>query len=79
MMETRTRSIVKTLSWRFIATLITSLVAFVLTSEIAFAAKIGLLDTSIKLVAYFVHERMWLRIPFGRYAPSSAPEQERPA
>ena len=68
-METKKRSIVKALSWRFIATFITSLVVFVLTDELAFAAKIGLLDTSIKLGAYFLHERMWLRIPFGRYKP----------
>lgn len=68
-MESRKRSVVKALSWRLIATFITSLVVFVLSGELAFAAKIGLLDTSIKFGAYFAHERMWLRIPFGRYKP----------
>jgi len=66
-MESKKRSIVKALSWRFIATFITTLVAFILTGEMVFAAKIGLLDTVIKLGAYFAHERLWLRIPFGRY------------
>ncbi|MCG8424532.1 MAG: DUF2061 domain-containing protein [Proteobacteria bacterium] len=68
-METRKRSIAKALSWRFIATLITSLVVFAATGEIILAAEIGLLDTLIKLGAYFGHERMWLRIPYGRYKP----------
>jgi len=66
-METRKRSLAKALSWRFFATFITALVVFAMTGELAFAAKIGLLDTTIKLGAYFVHERVWLRIPFGRY------------
>ena len=65
-METKRRSLLKTLSWRVIATVITMLIAFLLTSEIKFAVEIGLLDTTIKLAAYFAHERMWLRIPWGR-------------
>jgi adenylylsulfate kinase len=66
-MESRKRSIVKALSWRFFATAITVLVVFLLSGEVIFAAKIGLLDTTIKLAAYFVHERLWLRIAYGRY------------
>lgn len=68
-MESRKRSIVKALSWRFIATFITALVAFVLTGELAFAAKIGILDTVIKFGAYFAHERLWVRVSYGRYKP----------
>ncbi len=64
-METRRRSIVKSLSWRVFATIITSLVAYRITGEITFAIEIGLLDTSIKLFAYYAHERTWLRIDFG--------------
>lgn len=69
-METRKRSIAKALSWRFFATAITILVVFLLSGELIFAAKIGFLDTTIKLVAYFAHERLWLRIPYGRYRHS---------
>jgi uncharacterized membrane protein len=49
-----------------IATVITMAVAFSITGELEFALEIGLLDTSIKLVAYFAHERMWLRLPWGK-------------
>ena len=64
-MESRRRSIVKSLSWRVFATVITSLVAYRVTGEITFAIEIGLLDTSIKLFAYYAHERTWLRINYG--------------
>ena len=64
-METRRRTIVKSLSWRFFATIITTLVAYGITGELTFAIEIGLLDTSIKLFSYYLHERAWLRIGYG--------------
>ena len=69
MLETQRRSLLKSLSWRFLATLITGVVAYLLTDEILFAAKIGALDTSVKFIAYFAHERLWLRLPYGRIEP----------
>jgi len=66
-LETRRRSIVKALSWRLIATLITATVVFVMTGNFHIAAEIGLIDTCVKLGVYFFHERMWLRISYGRY------------
>lgn len=65
-METHRRSIAKALSWRFLATLITAVVAFVLTGQTELAIKVGLLDTLIKLFVYYGHERLWCIIPFGR-------------
>ena len=65
-METRWRSFAKALSWRFIATFITAGIVWALTHEGKFAAAVGLLDTFSKLLVYFFHERIWLRIPFGK-------------
>ena len=64
-METRRRSALKALSWRVFATMITFFVALIITGETDFAIKIGLMDTTIKFVAYFTHERVWVRIPYG--------------
>ncbi|WP_428264458.1 DUF2061 domain-containing protein [Haliangium sp.] len=69
-METRKRSLAKALSWRIVATVITMAVAFALTREVEVAAAVAGLDTTIKFGAYFVHERLWLRIRFGRYQPT---------
>lgn len=60
----------KALSWRVFATLITFGIALAMTGELVFAASIGLADTMVKLVIYFIHERVWVRIDYGRIPPS---------
>jgi adenylylsulfate kinase len=64
--ESHTRSIVKTLTWRVIATLVTMSVAWIILGRVSHALEIGLLDTVIKLGAYYGHERIWDRVPIGR-------------
>jgi uncharacterized membrane protein len=65
-LESRKRSMVKSLSWRILAGIITGCVAMVMTGQLEFAAKIGLADTSVKLLIYFLHERIWNKSPYGR-------------
>ena len=65
-MESHGRTIMKALSWRVIATLVTFTVAWIITGELTFAAEIGLADTVIKLGAYYLHERTWMRVSFGK-------------
>lgn len=64
--ETRRRSMAKAISWRILAAFITTGVALAMTHQLDFAAKIGIIDTSVKLLIYFVHERLWNRVGFGR-------------
>lgn len=65
-METARRSVAKALSWRFLATLITASIVYLVTGKGEFAAGIGLADTGIKLFVYIGHERFWNRISYGR-------------
>ena len=65
-MESHVRTIMKAFSWRFIATLVTFTVAWVVTKELKFAAEIGIADTLIKLGAYYFHERAWIGVKFGK-------------
>jgi len=65
-MERRRRSIIKTISWRIIALIITTTITWIVTGSVKFAALIGGIDTLVKLLAYYYHERWWNRIPFGR-------------
>ena len=69
MKESHRRSIVKALSWRFLATLITVCVAFFITGKVHVAFEIGIFDTVIKLALYYLHERIWNRLPFGQVQP----------
>jgi adenylylsulfate kinase len=64
--ETHVRSVVKTVSWRVIATATTSVIVWLLTHRFEFALLVGGLDTSAKLVLYFLHERAWDKSHFGR-------------
>ena len=64
-MESHSRTIMKALSWRVIATFVTFTIAWIVTGQLKFAAEIGLIDTFIKLGAYYLHERTWMRVKFG--------------
>ena len=66
MKESTLRSLLKAISWRVVATAITFSVALILTGETLIALEIGLLDTVIKLGAYFFHERLWGRLKVGK-------------
>ena len=68
-MESHGRSLVKALTYRLTGLVLTIAVAWLLTRRAALAASIGLVDTLVKLAAYYVHERIWLRIGFGRGKP----------
>ncbi len=65
-MESRRRSVVKAVSWRVVATSITAIVAWVITESLQFAALIGGADTVLKLAAFYYHERLWMRVSYGR-------------
>ena len=79
-MESRRRSIAKALSWRFLAMLITASVAYLFTNEASFAITIGIADSVIKILVYYLHERAWIRSSFGRLPePGVEDAQPQPA
>ena len=65
-MDSHRRTIAKALSWRLVATTVTSTLVFLATGEAQFAATVALADTGLKLFLYGAHERAWNRIPYGR-------------
>ncbi len=74
-METKLRSLLKALSYRALGSCVTALVVLFVTNRATLALSVGVLDSAVKIFAYFVHERLWARIPFGRVAPSLAKAQ----
>lgn len=68
-LETHLRSIVKAMTWRVLATVITFSVAWTLTGQLEKAVQIGILDSLIKLGIYYSHERVWNRLQFGKPKP----------
>ncbi len=65
-MESHFRSIVKAISYRIVGSLITFLIAWILTRQFELSAQIGILDTTLKIAAFYGHERFWNFIPFGK-------------
>lgn len=65
-LDTQRRSIAKAVSYRFLGASVGALIAFALTGKIGLAATFGLLDVIVKIGAYYVHERLWDRISYGR-------------
>lgn len=68
-METHYRSIIKAVTWRAGGTVVTCLVACIVTGSFDLAAKIGILDTVIKIGAFYIHERFWNKVDFGKQKP----------
>ena len=67
-MENRKRSIVKAISWRMLGTIDTMLISWLITGKLVLAVSIGATELITKTLLYYVHERVWNRIKFGRKA-----------
>ena len=65
--ETNRRSMVKALTWRVIASLDTTVIAYFVTGgDIKKAVAIGGFEVLTKMVIYFFHERAWNKIKWGK-------------
>ena len=59
------RSVIKTVSWRILATVTTVLVIYALTDDGDLAMTVGYLDATLKMGLYYFHERIWNRVRVG--------------
>ncbi len=74
--DSPTRSILKALSWRVIASAATFVITYVIVRNSAgktdaealkFASAIASVDVIAKLILYYLHERLWTNIYWGKY------------
>jgi adenylylsulfate kinase len=61
--ESRLKSLVKGVSWRIIGTFDTVFIAFIITGSGLKAVSIGGIEFFTKIILYYLHERVWLRVP----------------
>ena len=66
MSEKSYRSIVKSISWRTIGTIDTFVISLLVTGKLDFAITIGGIEVFTKMTLYYIHERTWNKINFGR-------------
>ena len=65
-MVSKKRSLAKSITWRLIAIFVTFAVGFVMSGSWEFAASLSLVSNLINFVLYYIHERFWLKISWGR-------------
>ncbi|MEM9620555.1 MAG: DUF2061 domain-containing protein [Pseudomonadota bacterium] len=63
MSDSHVRSLSKAFSWRVVATLTTSIIAYVVTGQIDTAVAIGSIEFVLKFLIYYLHERAWAMVP----------------
>ena len=64
--ESKFRSVIKSVSWRFCATLTTVTLVLIFTGEADIAFTVGGLEIILKMLIYFFHERGWDKIKWGK-------------
>ncbi|WP_374960286.1 DUF2061 domain-containing protein [Gilvibacter sp.] len=64
---TKKRTLIKSVSWRLVATTTTFIIAGSVLEEFdTIALYIALTELFTKFVLYYFHERIWLQLPLGR-------------
>lgn len=71
--KSTTRHIVKTFTWRFIASLTTFILAIIFFASepgaVEKATGVALVESVLKMAFYFVHERLWHKSSYGLEGP----------
>lgn len=65
-MESKKRSFVKALTYRAAAAILLAVIAWVYTGDLFETSAITILFTVFSTLVYFIHERIWTRINWGR-------------
>ena len=64
--DQRKRSIVKSLTWRALASLTTMIIVYAFTERMALSLGVGAVEVFSKMALYYAHERLWTRIRWWR-------------
>jgi adenylylsulfate kinase len=73
MKDSKGRSILKTVSWRVLATLTTMTLVYLFTGRVLLSVGVGLVEALTKLALYYLHERIWERIGWGKHPMRAIP------
>jgi uncharacterized membrane protein len=66
MIETRKRSLVKSIIWRIICIAVSIVTAYLLTAKIDLSVAIGTTYNAITMILYYFHERFWNKLEWGK-------------
>lgn len=66
MIETTARSVAKTISWRITGSGATFAISYAILGDFAVSSTIALIQLTFNTLLYFVHERVWNFVQWGR-------------
>ena len=75
-MESHARSIAKAVTYRVFGSATTALIVYFFTKNAGASLGAGAADSVLKIALYFMHERIWDFVPFGRPKVQRPPEYE---
>jgi len=67
------RSLVKAVSWRLTGSVDTLIISFLITGKLRWALTISGVELFTKIGLYYVHERVWEKLFFGRVKEPEKP------
>jgi uncharacterized membrane protein len=67
------RSLVKAVSWRLTGSVDTMIISFLITGKIKWALTISGVELFTKIGLFYVHERIWEKLSFGRVKEPEKP------
>ena len=73
--HSRARHILKTITWRFVGTIDTMLLGWIISGNAEVGLSLGLLELITKMTLYYAHERVWYRSNFGLIKVNVSNEQ----
>ena len=68
--QSRLRSLIKAVSWRLVGSLDTFILSMIVTGNAKYAVTITGAEAITKVALYYVHERVWRKIAWGRLEAS---------
>lgn len=64
--ESNIRTVAKGFSWRFFATSTTVVIVYIFFGRLDLAIAAGIIETISKVALYYVHEKLWQRVRWGK-------------
>jgi uncharacterized membrane protein len=65
-MDSTKRSLVKTISWRITGSGATFAISYAILGDVSVSGTIAIIQLTFNTLLYFVHERIWDKITWGR-------------
>lgn len=70
------RSLIKAVSWRLTGSIDTMIITFIITGKLKWALTVSGVELFTKIGLFYVHERVWDKLSFGRVQESEKPSFE---